>query len=132
MKAFLIITALFGLLFLTSCAPADAIPSVYNTRGVRMGEVRSRDGLHYITDARGNMLGIVSGSQLVSGSGVKLGEMLSSGSGSASVRDARGKEVATIQQDTECYGSDDKLLGRINVKVDPSATGAACLLLLLP
>lgn len=125
------IVALFGLLFLTFCTPRNPIPSVYDTRGVRVGEVHPLDDQYEILDASGTMAGILSGSQLVSGSGSRLGEMIVSGTGAVSVLDARGKEMATIQQGTDCYDNNDKLLGRVNAQTDPSAAGAACLLLLL-
>lgn len=130
MKYFWLLAA-FGLLFLARCMPPQPTAAVYDARGVRVGEVHLINAGHgTVTDADGRMKGILEVGLVRTTEGTIAGRLLG-GSGSTSVLDASGKEIATIQQDTDCYDRNDRLLGRINVRATPDAAGAACLLLLI-
>lgn len=130
MRAFLII-ALFGILFLTSCARAPSAPSVYGARGIRVGEIRmASDTGAVLFDVYGQEVGSVRGSVVRDANGARMGRVVA-GSGSFSVQDEKGREVGSLTNGGDCYGSDERFLGRIASAVDPAVAGGACLLLLV-
>lgn len=130
MRAFLII-ALFGILFLTSCVRAPSSPSVYNAKGIRVGEIRmASDTGALIFDIYGQEVGGVRGAVIRNESGKRMGRIVA-GSGMLTIQDEKGREVGSLTRGSDCNGSDDRFLGRISSAENPEAAGGACLLLLI-
>jgi hypothetical protein len=129
MRAFIIV-ALFGLLFLTHCT-FQRSPSVYNARGIFVGEIHVSDTNEAeVIDRYNQLSGKIRGGMVRDALGKRLGKVVAA-EDRVSILSETGASIGSLANRTECKDAQDKTLGRITVQTDNEAAAGACLLLLI-
>lgn len=130
MRTTLILLSLFGLLVVTGCG-GTVSTRVLDAKGRHVGTIRlESEHTAIITDEHGEVRGRVRGNLVRDAGSKKLGT-IEQRDEHIVVIDANDDEVGSVEQEINCYGKSQALLGRISAKIDPEAAGAACLILLI-
>ena len=129
MRYAIVILSLFGIMFVTGCSSIKTY--VYDATGKQRGEIQIENNDNaVILGANGETAGRVRGGLVRTSDGKKAGT-IETREEHVVIVDAEANEIGSLENETDCYGQTQTLLGRVSARIDTEAAAAACLLLFL-